>query len=1328
MGTSGYPPGWEADYDGETERWFYTHKPTGVRQYHFPKAGDEVELAAAMSRTKAANETKLKENNTAESSKDLATAKVKPSSTQTQTPDATSGQQVQPSIFSTRDDLSQNPPIRRSVSERATPTSPQPIPNVFRQSFQAAQSTNATTAQQLPFQQTSLAALPPLNTQLHVTSRLPYQVASSAHPLRIDTNALNQGGNVSPVQSMSAGPLSYSTSKGAGMGSGNRGAPYFTQEPQMIPDSSTPVASDPPPVPPKVTGSDRVPAAVNTYLGQTQSHSSSVLNNNAGEVISSRLGILYLSDSDKEDVITNLRHLARMYPDVTLSQLVDPLMELPRAKIPDPPSSSRVPSDLDGKTHGAFQSTSPTPTPVISADASLPIAFVAYSREPQPTHRTYTSPVAGPNPSIGAPSPSSSFDYQRRPHSTSNASMTSTSIQTQHDRTHSSSFSSRRQDSIGTQTYSPQTRSELAQTAWGLKPASASSEGPGVATGIPTRPATTAPIQTSESFSDALGTRPSRQHSVSRKPLSSQSPINNRPYRSLSWQPRDHSPNPQLPSSLVSEVPEEPYTPPDGIAQQGSLRASASSDVYSEGALRESTDVPLQQQPQGDSETDQNEFDRLNSIIKEQSKQLALLHQQNVQNQQYLQNQQNATVLHQARQPENIWHQRNSSVPAPQSTRNSIYIQSSLQNTHYPPSYPSVPVSPISRPESLVYSIRDEPRPLSLPEPAFNTDVGEPEDIEHISENNNLPIDEFEVNANPVSDASQHSANEPDQAPMFHSDVTQGNIDQDLGIDDKVISHQPVDTANEMGAATTSVGDRSESRGSNQTDSKRGSWAHARKHSATQHIPGQNVLQADTNVRDRSASPGSNRTESKRGSWSHVRTHSATQQIPDQTVHQIEVSDATIAPFTSASVQTADFLVTQEISSISPQIYHQEPQQVSHQGPQQYSLQGNVPSQDVHSTHIVQAQPPTQLNTIQRPPHEASNVPQSNDQRLPSHQRHSSQPRVGLQIQQNYAVQANPASQSQPQSAHSYQTPNVISQSAAQEISLQKALEAQIQQHFEAAVSPQSAVSPPDPDQTLYGVNSDSAVSDMSTPGLVHKEYFDPVSVRHSQVTTTAQRRISKDLSTSASIAEVVGPTQNHARKPSLPKYSISEEPKDYEEKQVFFPDHAPLKISSVQNIGQNQVFAEHKPPVPEKIRAVPTGSSPPRPVINDGSKSFDTATNNVPIQFFGRSNDTETAPKATVSPERKLLAATLPADTNTNTSQTHTHSSSPSVSSWSEMAKPSYPPQPTFTFGMSGDKHDDAAAAESLYDGDGYGDYDDYSDDGPAPPQFVTSQPHLLQ
>ena len=989
-----------------------------------------------MSRTKAANETKLKEGNAAEGSKGLVTAQVTPGTSKSQTPDAAFNQQVQPSIFSTREDLNPSPAIKRSVSERVTPTSPQQIPNVFRQSFQAAQSTDATTVQQLSLQQSSQTALPPLNTQLHGTSRLPYQVTSSAHPLRINTNAINQGGNASPVQSMSAGPWSYSTSKGPGVSSSVRGAPDFSQGSQRIPESSTPVASDPPVVPPNVPESDRAPAAGNKCIGQTQSLSSSVPHNNAGDVISSRLGILYLSDSDKEDVITNLQNLARMYPDVTLSQLVDPHMELPRAKIPG--LSSGLEREQDEKSHGVFQSTnahdtSPAPASAITADASFPIAFVAYSREPQPMHRTYTSPVAGPNPSFGAPPPSSSFDYQSRHHSTSNASITSIAIQTTPDRTRSSSFSARRQDSTGTQTYSPQTRSELAQTAWGLKPGFATTEGPGMATAIPARPATTAPTQAFDSSPDALGTQPSRQHSVSRKPLSSQSPIMNRPYRSLSWQPRDHSPNPQLPSSLVSEVPEEPSTPPPDIAQHGSLLASASSNVHSEGALRpttsESAEAPLQQLPQGNSETDQKEFDRLNSIIKEQNKQLALLYQQNVQNLQGLQSQQNASVLHQVRQLENIGHQRNPSVPASQSTRGSIYTQSSLQNTHYPPSYPSVPVSPISRPESLVYSIREEPRPLSLPEPAFDQDVGKPGDIERISETNSVLDDDVEVNANLTSDALQQFGKQHDQTPMFQNNITQDNIEQEPGVDDKeVVSHQQADTANEMSAAAASVGGRSESRGSNQTESKRESWSHVRTHSATQQILGQDVLQGNTNVRDRSESPGSNQTESKRGSWSHVRTHSATHQVLDQTVRQIAVADVDIPPSTSASVQTADFLVEQEISNTSHQIYHKESRQVSNQGPQQHSLQDNVPPQEIQSAHIVQipAQPPTQLTTIQEPLRQVSDVLLSNDQRLPSHQRQSSQPRMELKIQQNYVAQANPAYQSQPQPAQSYQTPNIM--------------------------------------------------------------------------------------------------------------------------------------------------------------------------------------------------------------------------------------------------------------------------------------------------------------
>ena len=35
------PPGWESDYDGTSERWFFIHRPTGFSQFFFPRAGDE---------------------------------------------------------------------------------------------------------------------------------------------------------------------------------------------------------------------------------------------------------------------------------------------------------------------------------------------------------------------------------------------------------------------------------------------------------------------------------------------------------------------------------------------------------------------------------------------------------------------------------------------------------------------------------------------------------------------------------------------------------------------------------------------------------------------------------------------------------------------------------------------------------------------------------------------------------------------------------------------------------------------------------------------------------------------------------------------------------------------------------------------------------------------------------------------------------------------------------------------------------------------------------------------------------------------------------------
>ena len=49
------PPGWESDYDGNTERWFFIHRPTGFTQFVFPKAGDEHTRVAQLAQPQPTN-------------------------------------------------------------------------------------------------------------------------------------------------------------------------------------------------------------------------------------------------------------------------------------------------------------------------------------------------------------------------------------------------------------------------------------------------------------------------------------------------------------------------------------------------------------------------------------------------------------------------------------------------------------------------------------------------------------------------------------------------------------------------------------------------------------------------------------------------------------------------------------------------------------------------------------------------------------------------------------------------------------------------------------------------------------------------------------------------------------------------------------------------------------------------------------------------------------------------------------------------------------------------------------------------------------------------
>jgi len=49
------PPGWESDYDGTSERWFFVHRPTGFSQFFCPKAGDENTRIAELAQPQPTN-------------------------------------------------------------------------------------------------------------------------------------------------------------------------------------------------------------------------------------------------------------------------------------------------------------------------------------------------------------------------------------------------------------------------------------------------------------------------------------------------------------------------------------------------------------------------------------------------------------------------------------------------------------------------------------------------------------------------------------------------------------------------------------------------------------------------------------------------------------------------------------------------------------------------------------------------------------------------------------------------------------------------------------------------------------------------------------------------------------------------------------------------------------------------------------------------------------------------------------------------------------------------------------------------------------------------
>lgn len=469
---TGYPPGWQWDYDGETERSFYVHTPTGVRQYHFPKAGDELELAAALTRSKPDKETA-----SSSTKAPLPTnAKVGQQRQQQQPGNqvATPASNIKRQIASTAPHISsaapkQNPgPLRhQSVTqhEAATLQSPsrqQNISNAPNPTFPLAQQNVEPAIQQPPFQ------------QANQTSVVLRQNISRPNPtgqqIPIDVNGRSHAVNTSPAPSISNRPLSLASSRGSAQSPIGHNASYFSDRIQQTGSPSIPIVATPPPIPPKV----HKPAHGKQF--QTSNSPSFVRYNNADEVLSARLRILSLPDRDRENMMRNLRNLARIYPDVTFLQFVNPYIDLPLANQSDLPNVDIPP----GKPlHSSASSVHESPrrssesvleqhydailerTSSISRDSRVPISQTitsahprAYSisEEPLPPRRTQTSPPAvGASPGASAPSFGTALDFETSYHSTHNLQPT---IQVPLGLAQATVVDLKQQGSVGAQTLS----------------------------------------------------------------------------------------------------------------------------------------------------------------------------------------------------------------------------------------------------------------------------------------------------------------------------------------------------------------------------------------------------------------------------------------------------------------------------------------------------------------------------------------------------------------------------------------------------------------------------------------------------------------------------------------------------------------------------------------------------------------------------------------------------------------------------------------------------------------------------------------------------------
>jgi len=371
---TGYPPGWKSDYDGETERWFYIHIPTGVRQYHFPKAGDEIELAAALTRSKSDREAKLQEANKAAVSKNSTNAILSSTSASQATVGASKQQQSFPQqtqIVAPISNAQQrntssasNPKPITAQSNTGSPIQQQPIrqattsvppPGIQQQNMQSTayqafvpiqehaqppiqqQSTQNIGYQAfVPSQQQQQYDQAPNQTFVHPSSPQHQALSTSGYQLPVMTqqlighNTAPHSINQSPAASISGRPQSIASSKGSVHSPAGEYRSYYSQTTAGSPISYAALS---PAIPSKDSDPQHVAVALHPKQAIQQNNSTPARYNSADDVISVRIQILSLPDHDRETMIRNLRNLARIYPDVTFLRFVDPSIDLP---LPNP--------------------------------------------------------------------------------------------------------------------------------------------------------------------------------------------------------------------------------------------------------------------------------------------------------------------------------------------------------------------------------------------------------------------------------------------------------------------------------------------------------------------------------------------------------------------------------------------------------------------------------------------------------------------------------------------------------------------------------------------------------------------------------------------------------------------------------------------------------------------------------------------------------------------------------------------------------------------------------------------------------------------------------